>query len=255
MALGDLGVLPSYLRSRGQKAQHDEHPSEDGGGAKSPYGFESQLPTRVSPVLTYLFHSIDQGVAYPAELFSAGISGEVSARLRFNDRGEWDEAASELSVTGRAARFFRVYLLGRLRRIFAEPVPPNLWKTEPHAIVLEARFVFDIVAPETVIGAQVGPQYAPSADPTRFSEKDTDGGQSVESRLIAGRQGMYGRRFVFYRVHLASPLDWKLGPIAGYGLLPTIGIDPGWVADKISDLWHHREKPDPLMKYRESPDW
>jgi hypothetical protein len=66
---------------------------------------------------------------------------------------------------------------------------------------------------------------------------------------------MYGRKFSFYRVHLSSPLDWKFGPFTGYGIMPAVGVDPGWIAEKIDKLIHPKAEIDPLDRYRDDPDW
>jgi hypothetical protein len=221
-------------------------------GSPSPYDFENQVTTRTSPILVHLFHRIDGGIAYPPELRTAHISGEVTAKLDFDEHGHWIDSVSSIKGT---SNYLRVYVIHQLRRIFAENVPENIWKSEPHAISIEARFIFDIRTPESVPGAQKGPQYAPSVDPRKFSTTDTDGGQSVERQLISTQQGMYGRKFSFYRVHLSSPLDWKFGPFTGYGIMPAVGVDPGWIAEKIDKLIHPKAEIDPLDRYRDDPDW
>ena len=252
LSLKDFGVFSKRgLPPSGGDTSH----LDSAGERPSTFGFENQMTTQTSPILSYLFHQIDNGIAYPSELREARFSGEVSAVLNFNDQGEWVDSVSEINASTLMSRYFRVYIFHRLRAILAEPVPGNLWKAQPQALQIEVRFIFDIVAPESVEGAQVGPSFGAGADPSKFSQTDLDGGQRVESQLIAGRQGQYGRRFSFYRVHLASKLDWKLGPLAGYGIMPAVGIDPGWFVDKVKDIWHHRAKFDPLMRYREDPDW
>jgi hypothetical protein len=137
----------------------------------------------------------------------------------------------------------------------SEPLPENLLKAEPKAFTVRARFLFERIAPETVEGAQVGPAYAAGADPSKFSEVDMDGGQSVERGLIATRQSTQGRGLSFYRVNLVSPLDWNLGPLSGYGVSPVVGINPLWFVDAIGNLIHPKAKIDPLDKYRDDPDW
>ena len=252
ISLRDLGVFSN----RGLPLAGGDASNADSVGERpSTFGFENQVTTQTSPILSYLFHQIDNGLAFPSELREARFSGEVTAVLNFNDRGEWVDSVSEIGASTLMSRYFRVYIIHRLRALLSEPVPSNLWKAQPQVLQIEVRFIFDIVSPESVEGAQVGPSFGASADPSKFSQTDTDGGQSVESKLTSGRQGQYGRRFSFYRVHLASKLDWKLGPLAGYGIMPAVGIDPGWFAEKIKDMWHHRGKIDPLLRYREDSDW
>ena len=252
LSLRDLGVFSKKgslpLPSNGNADVFSEQ-------VGSPYAFENQVTTKKSPILLYLFKRIDGALAYPGDLREAGYSGEVNAVLSFDQQGHWIESVEDVKANGLMSRYFRIYLLHRHREIFSEPIPETIWKAEPQTLRIEVRFVFEIVAPEKVMGAQVGPQYSASADPSKFSEVDMDGGQSVERNVISGRQLLHGRKFSFYRVHLASPLAWKLGPITGYGVMPMVGINPGWFLDAASDLIHHRAKIDPLMKYREDPDW
>jgi hypothetical protein len=217
----------------------------------SPYRFQNQLTTRTFPALSYLFHRIDGSFAYPQDLKNARISGEVTAKLSFNEHGKWVDSAFEIKGNS----FLRVYLIHRLRECLSDGLPENIWKAYPHAISVDAQFIFDIVAPERVTGAQAGPQFAPSANPSKFNTVDTDGGQSVEKQLISTKQGIYGSRFQFYRVYLSSPLEWKFGPLSGYGIAPTVGIDPSWVVDKVGDFFHPKVKIDPLEHYRDDPDW
>lgn len=247
--LKDLGV---FSRS-GTPKSHENASSGNGGLAEpeSPYGFENQMTTRSSPILTYLFWKINGAFGYPQDLRNAHLSGVVTAKLNFDEHGNWIDSVSEI----KGDNYFRVYLIHQLRECLKEGIPKDLWKTDPHPLTIDAQFTFDIVAPESVQGAQVGPQYAASADPTKFSTVDMDGGQSIESQVIATRQGMYGRKFQFYRVHLSSPLDWKFGPFSGYGIAPTVGIDPGWIVDKIGNLIHPKARIDPLEHYRDDPDW
>jgi hypothetical protein len=211
------------------------------------------LTAQSSPVLAYLYRQIDGGIAFPAELGEAGLSGEVTAELNFDRQGHWIDSPANVKASSPMSMYFRLYVIHRLRERLSEPIPENLWKTDPRAFSVKARFVFDKVAPESVEGAPVGPQFAPSVDPTKFSTADTDGGQSVIQQRQ--RQGQFGRDFLFYRMHLASALEWKLGPFAGYGIVPAVGINPGWFVDKITNLIHHREKVDPLERYRDDPDW
>jgi hypothetical protein len=148
-------------------------------------------------------------------------------------------------------------LIHQLRTLLADPIPPEIWKSNPKAFSIDATFTFDLVRPESIVGATVGPQPGPTADPTKFSDNDSDGGMKSEKGLqtAPGVQGMYGLKFFFYRAILGSKLDWKLGPLAGYGIMPAIGIDPSWFVDKITDAIHHRGPIDPLLKYREDIDW
>lgn len=256
LSLKDLGVYAkgnlSQPRPGGASAAKSDGQEEDG----SSYGFEDLTGNaRASPVLSYVFRRIDGGIAFPQDLYS--IAGEVTARLRFDEQGRWIDSVTDIREAGSVdlSRYFRVYLIHRLRALLADPIPADILRSEPHAFTVTARFVFERVAPESVEGARKGPPPPAPGDPSQFSEVDTDGGQSVIRQLGVGRQGMYGHRFFYYRAHLASPLDWKLGPLVGYGLSPSIGIDPDWFVRKIGNLIHHRDDVDPLQKYREDPDW
>lgn len=244
--LKDLGVFSEsgVPKTSSSGGVHEGEPA-------SPFGFENQVTGKSSPVLTYLFRKIDGAFGYPQEFRNAKISGEVTAKLQFDEHGSWINSPSDVRGNG----YLRVYLLQRLRKCFAEPIPEKIWKADPHSLSIDAHFIFDIVAPETVVGAQVGPQYAPSANPTKFNTTDMDGGQSIERQIVAGKQGMYGRKFQFYRVFLSSPFDWKFGPFAGYGVMPAVGIDPGWFVDTVKNIIHPKVKIDPLEHYRDDSDW
>jgi hypothetical protein len=246
--LKDLGV---FSQSGAPKSHSSLHLGTEGEGAESPFGFENQVTGKSSPVLNYIYRHIDQFVAFPKEFKDAEISGEVSGKIHFDDRGKWVPSPADFHGNP----YLRVYILQQVRKGFVDPIPEKVWSADPHPLTIDVHFIFEVVAPETVVGAQTGPQYAPSADPTRFNTTDMDGGQSIERQVIARKQGMYGRKFQFYRIFLSSPLDWKFGPFAGYGIMPTVGIDPGWFVDTVKNIIHPKVKIDPLDHYRDDPDW
>jgi hypothetical protein len=215
-SLKDLGVFSkSGLPSPGSSGTQTGNEE----GRQSTYGFESQLTTRTSPILSYLFHRLDGGFGYPSELYTAGISGEVTAKLSFNDQGQWNDSTADIKGS---SNFLRVYMIHRLREILAEAIAENIWKADPRAFSVEARFIFDIVAPETVVGAQKGPQFAPSVDPTRLNSVDTDGGildtlQALEKCWIiqhqcAADQVAMARNILGRTVHhdIGTEFEWAL---------------------------------------------
>jgi hypothetical protein len=251
--LKDLGVFSQSGAPKSHASSYLEEHTEgtEGQGAESPFGFENQVTGKSSPVLSYVFHHVDQFVAFPQEFKDAGISGEVSGKINFDAQGKWVPSPADFHGNP----YLRIYILQRLRNSFADSIPEKIWNADPHPLTVDVHFIFEVVAPETVVGAQTGPQFAPSADPTKFNTTDMDGGQSIERQVIAKKQGMYGRKFQFYRVFLSSPLDWKFGPFAGYGIMPTVGIDPGWFVDTVKNIIHPKVKIDPLDHYRDDPDW
>ena len=249
--LKDLGV---FLKGGLTQNSATEPLASEGGGG-SPYAFRGQLTEKASPVLNYLYHRINHNIGYPSELYDAWLQGDITSVLRFDRQGRWIDDPSAVQAQSLGSRYLRIHVIRRLRTILAEPIPENIWKTTTQPFSVEARFVFAIIAPEGVEGAQIGPLFGATADPTKFNETDTDGGQSVEAKLNTQNQGAYGNSFLFYHSHLASKLAWKLGPFAGYSVMPAVGVDPEWFVKTISDWIHHRTKINPLDKYRDDPDW
>lgn len=251
--LKDLAVLPRTSQNSGNPETMSSNADKGGGG--SPYAFKNQMTEKTSPILTYLYQRISGNIGYPSDLYDSWIQGDVTAKLRFDLSGKWIDDPKTVFAKGLESRYLRIHVIRRLREILEERIPQNLWKDVPQPFFVETRFLFVIVAPEGVEGAQKGPLIGATANPTQFNETDMDGGQYVESMLNKQNQGAFGEYLLFYHSHLSSKMAWKLGPFAGYGIMPAIGLDPGWFAKTIGDWLHHRAKIDPLEKYRDSPEW
>ena len=250
LSLSDLGIS---LPTGGSSQAKQKTSSGESNGSR--YGFKSQLTGKDSPILGYLYHRINGNIGYPPEIYDAWLEGEITAVLRFDSTGTWIEDPSAVQANGLGSRYLKVHLMRRLRALLAEAIPENLWRPTPKPFSVETRFVFKILAPEGITGAQKGPLSGVTADQTKFSQTDTDAGQSVEARVNQERQGAFGSSLLFYHSHLASKLAWKLGPFAGYGVMPSVGLDPGWFVKTIDDFLHHRAKIDPLERYHDDPEW
>ncbi len=222
----------------------------------SPYGFQNQLNEDRSPITTYIFSKVSGAISYPAEFKAADISGEVTGVLRFDSQGNWVDRPEEFRSSNLMGRYLRMYILRQLRSVFAESIPERIWQTvPPQAIAIDARFLFSILAAESIGGARMGPQFGYRENPSAFSEYDPTGNQSVEQGIGRPYSRVIGKKIVVYRVHLNPRLAWKIGPLAGYGAMPAVGVDPGWFVDRVRGLFRERVKIDPLEKWRLYPDW
>jgi hypothetical protein len=84
------------------------------------------------------------------------------------------------------------------------------------------------------------------------AKPDLSDENSDTARVV--RASNIGSSLYFYRA--AGVLgQWKLGPIAGYGIIPSIGVDPGWFVDQVRGATSNRAEVDPLEKYRADSEW
>lgn len=176
-------------------------------------------------VYNHLYERINNAIHYPNEFQDAGIEGFVNAQLYFTPLGEFQRERSQIRS---GSRYLRVLILRSLRRVLADPVPPNYLRTFPNLMV-KCVFHFEITRLENPM------------DASHDSVKDS-----------LSRLPLAGRSLYFYRAAKVIG-EWKIGPFSGYGIAPSIGIDPQWFSDGVKKLV--KGKVDPLQKYRDDPEW
>ena len=169
----------------------------------------------------YLFHTIDQFTGYPAELKYAGITGRVLVKLYIDARGEFRRELSEVRAT---SPYLKVAVIRGIKSSLAQGLPASLRKNVDHPFSVQCEFTYEQVEHDDPEAAQ-------------------------QHQLISAKA------LAFYRYFPKSKLEWQLGPLSGFGIIPSIAFNPLWFVAKISDALSKKAKIDPLEHYRDDPEW
>lgn len=189
----------------------------------------SDVLEQMRGAVTYdlIYDRLDSAVFYPSEFIDAGFEGTVRATLIFSKDGHWLKARSHMESL---SRYLRVHIVRTLRQVFEEPLPSNYFH-EGKELRLFCLFQFELSRKDNAMDA--GP------DPFKGSPS---------------HRGTLGNHLYFYRSSSVIG-QWRLGPLAGYGIVPSIGVDPEWFIDQVSHAVDRKAEEDPLKKYRDDPDW
>jgi hypothetical protein len=171
-----------------------------------------------------LYNRIDEGLYYPEEFVDAGIEGNVTVQLSLAPDGTYQKRFSKVDSS---SNFLRVFVLRILKKTLNEPLPSTFAQAGRNTR-LRLLFQFEATRKENAMDA---------------SGKALDGSTKL---------GVRGDHLAFYRAGRLVG-QWKLGPVGGYG--PGIGLDAGWLWDKVSELGSKKADIDPLDTYRQDPDW
>ena len=197
-----------------------------------PLGSQSDLgmlgPMKDTVAIQHLFDRIESALFYPRDLSEAGVEGEVTVNLIFDEGGRVDWGRS-----GRRSdsRYLRVFVRRLLRHTLEEPIP-SAFREKDRSVT--CRFRFERVRVYDAMDA------------------------SVQAHQGRGIKESVGWHFTFYRSSKVLG-EWKLGPFAGYAFAPSLGIDPDWFVDSAAHLWNRltgrKAEIDPLERYRNDPGW
>ena len=189
---------------------------------------ESEILNEIKGTVIYdsLYRLIDETLYYPAEFGEGEIEGVVRAQIVFSKNGTYNRKFSRVSSP---SPYLRVFVLQLLRRAFSEPLPAA-YRKSGNEIRISTVFFFDLTRTDNPMDA--GPNAMKGHDKNRS----------------------LGRHFAFYR---SAKLigEWKIGPLRGYGLVPSVAVDPEWFVDRATDLVSEKAKADPLKKYRDDPEY
>lgn len=211
LTLGDLGIGKGGFASLSDGVSSGNGSSLNG----TPLEFVSK-----TVIHDYLHRRLNAAIDYPQALVDEGIGGEVKARLVFSAEGVWIRGRSQITS---ASRYLRVHMIQILRGLFKKPLPRNYLRGEELSV--ECHFLFEVARQENFLDAL---------------ERDLPGNPA--------KKGFVGNHLSIYRSGKRLG-EWKLGPVAGYALVPAIAIDPLWFVKQFE------EKPDPMRKYREDPEF
>lgn len=141
-----------------------------------------------------LFNEVEGLLNYPSALGEHGISGTVNSRLRFDSNSHCDW--SRTSVGG-AHPYLRVYTLALLKKLCALENIEHLHFSAQQFVDLSFAFVL-----------------------TQFPElsKDQIRHDSIQGNVLS-----------FYRSHVHSDLEYRIGPLRGYLFAPVVSIDFPWI--------------------------
>jgi hypothetical protein len=222
LTLSDLGIGRSRQEPAGDATEREAGTSDSGSSVLE--SLKRTVP------LESLYRRLDQAVYYPKELIDADIEGRVTGKLVFNPQGEFLPTESHIISD---SNYLRVYVLKAFRSALKaplRPMPPN---------------VDDLVVRFTVT----------------FELTRTDNAMDGSRNANLGRgaqKGLSGYNLALYRSSKVIG-QWKLGPLSGYGIAPSVGIDPGWFVDGIEKLYDRvikqKAEIDPLELYRNDPAW
>jgi hypothetical protein len=167
-----------------------------------------------------LYESLDAALEYPRELVDREIEGVVTATLVFSPDGSFQKGQSKVNAS---SRFLKVVVFRLLRRVF-DPRSPKMprWR-ESNEMVVHCTFEFRLRSGDV-----------------ELSNKN----QVVDRKML-------GNKFYFTRFGNLSG-SWKLGPLQGYSVMPSIGLDTDWLVDQVTPK---KDSGDPLDNYRHDPDW
>lgn len=225
LTLSDLGI---QWAGKGVPIPAEAGNGSDKNGKGFAYGSGgNDVLGQIAGSVTYreLYERIDEVLVYPDEFVETGIEGTVSAWLIFSAQGTWLRGRSRFHAS---SPYLRVYIIQVLRRAFAETLPATYFK-QGLELKLQCSFYFQLKRnryemEEPPVDAKAIPMYA------------------------------LGNRFSFVRA-AGEFGQWKLGPLSGFAVAPSIGVDPGWFVDRFEDATSNKAKGDPLEKYRHDPEW
>jgi hypothetical protein len=220
--LGAGGVAMPKRDDNVPRGKNDDY------GGDGLYGTNGDLLAAMKGTVSYrfIYELIDHRLYYPEEFGDAGIEGIVESRIVFSKEGKYLKSQSRVKSQ---SRYLRVFVLRILREVLDQPLPSNYLKGRETNLTVKCLFQFDLRRKQ---------------DP--FSE-DTEAGQSARKQAIGNSLAFYRSAGVFGQ--------WKLGPISGYGIMPAVGVDPGWFLDEIKGATSNKAPIDPLKKYRDDPEW
>lgn len=173
---------------------------------------------RHSVLFDHLFERIDAAFYYPDEFKEASIQGEANAEIELTRNGEDIEVFYR--VRSKSA-YVRVFVIQRLREIFGRGVTAR-YIGSARRVLLKATFHLELIQSDAAVSKTHG--------------------------------GIYGTNLSFYRSAKAFG-EWSLGPIRGYGIAPSVAIDPSWLVKQYKNMVGKGPVEEPLLKYRNDPAW
>ena len=171
-----------------------------------------------APVYEEIYERIESVFDYPEEFRAKGIEGSVRATLVFDGRGKWSRKDSTIRSS---SPYLRVYVVRLLKRLFAEPIP----RPYPHGKNLKVECLFEL---------------------------NVRGDSGLQGVVEGFSRNLLGNFLSFSR-SAKGFAEWELGPLHGYGIVPSVGIDPMWFVDQVKKI--RGVDRDPLVSYRDDPEW
>jgi hypothetical protein len=221
LSLSDLGV--DWRRREGVTLPGDVSlkpgtGKNDDYGGQGRYGSNGDLLNAMKGTVTFeaLYERLDQHLIYPKEFVESGIEGSVKTVLVFSQQGDYEKHKS--SVTSNSP-YLSVLVKKLFREVFEDPLPKNYFHRRTTGLTVRCDFLFELHGKS----------------------------QPSISRLI-------GNSLSFHRTSSKMYGQWRMGPLAGVGPIPAVGISTQGLEDRISGV---KNMPDvePLSKWKNDPDW
>ena len=230
LSLRDLGMGPRWQADLSQSIGQDGESSsvQNMDGDDDNGNVLNSLKRTVS--LEMLYRKLDEAIYYPKEFIDAGIEGTVNGILCFDPLGRLNPKSSRIRSS---SNYLRVHIVKVLRSALASPLPPTLRKKTGLRVSYTFTFLLTRV------------------DNSMEMSDDANHGKGVQ-------RGIAGNTLAIYRAAKVIG-QWKFGPFAGYGIAPSVGIDPNWFVDRVAKIFNgvtkRKAEIDPLEVYRNSPYW